>query len=34
MAASGTREDRELFEQGLQQFFGGRPDPRTLELIA
>jgi uncharacterized protein (DUF1810 family) len=33
MAASSTREDRELFERGLQQFFGGKPDPRTLELI-
>lgn len=33
MAASSTREDRDLFERGLQRFYGGEPDPRTLELI-
>ncbi len=33
MAASSTREDRELFEKGLQQFYAGKPDPHTLELI-
>jgi uncharacterized protein (DUF1810 family) len=33
MAASSTREDRELFEQGLHQFYAGKSDPRTLELI-
>ena len=31
--ASSTREDQELFEKGLRQFYSGQPDRRTLELL-
>ena len=30
-AAASTREDRQLFEEALQQFYDGEPNSRTLE---
>jgi uncharacterized protein (DUF1810 family) len=32
-AASSTREDQELFEKALRQFYSGQPDRHTLELL-
>jgi uncharacterized protein (DUF1810 family) len=32
-AATSDDSDRVLFKQALEQFYGGEPDPRTMELL-
>jgi uncharacterized protein (DUF1810 family) len=32
-AAASDQSDRSLFTEALNQFYGGEPDPRTLELL-
>jgi len=31
--AASDNSDRMLFTEALDQFYGGEPDPRTLELL-
>jgi len=31
--AASEDSDRVLFKQTLEQFYGGEPDPRTMELL-
>jgi uncharacterized protein (DUF1810 family) len=31
--AASEKSDRELFTAGLDQFYGGEPDPRTLQIL-
>ena len=31
--AASDQSDRALFKEALDQFYGGEPDPRTLELL-
>jgi uncharacterized protein (DUF1810 family) len=31
--AASNKSDRLLFAEALQQFYDGKPDPRTLELL-
>jgi uncharacterized protein (DUF1810 family) len=31
--AASEDSDRELFKQALEQFYGGEPDCRTMELL-
>jgi uncharacterized protein (DUF1810 family) len=31
--AASKDSDRELFKRALEQFYGGDPDPRTMELL-
>ena len=33
-AASSSPDDDLLFQEGLQQFYGGEPDPQTIRLLA
>jgi uncharacterized protein (DUF1810 family) len=32
-AAAADSDDRHLLEEGLRQFYGGEPDPRSIELL-